>query len=167
MSPLRRGESASLASLEPIGHSRARMSRLEQIVAGLNPEQREAVQHTSGPLLVLAGAGSGKTRMLTHRIAHLIESGAARPFEILAVTFTNKAAREMRERVERLIGSEAGGHRGVWVSTFHSTCVRILRRDGSQLGYEPNFAIYDQDDSLALVKRVLKAIGAAEISARV
>jgi len=162
MSPARRGESASLASLEPIGHSRARMSRLEQIVAGLNPEQREAVQHTSGPLLVLAGAGSGKTRMLTHRIAHLIESGAARPWEILAVTFTNKAAREMRERVERLIGGEAGGQRGVWVSTFHSTCVRILRRDGSQLGYEPNFAIYDQDDSLALVKRVLKAIGADE-----
>ncbi len=138
------------------------MSRLEQIVSGLNPEQREAVQHVDGPMLVLAGAGSGKTRMLTHRIAHLIESGAARPWEILAVTFTNKAAREMRERVERLIGSGSGDTRGVWVSTFHSTCVRILRRDGSQLGYEPNFAIYDQDDSLALVKRVLKAIGADE-----
>ena len=138
------------------------MSSLEQIVAGLNPEQREAVQHVDGPLLVLAGAGSGKTRMLTHRIAHLIESGAARPFEILAVTFTNKAAREMRERVERLIGNSVGDTRGVWVSTFHSTCVRILRRDGAQLGYEPNFAIYDQDDSLALVKRVLKAIGADE-----
>ena len=138
------------------------MSRLDQIVAGLNPEQREAVQHVGGPLLVLAGAGSGKTRMLTHRIAHLIESGAARPFEILAVTFTNTAAREMRERVERLIGSGVGDTRGVWVSTFHSTCVRILRRDGAQLGYEPNFAIYDQDDSLALVKRVLRAIGADE-----
>jgi DNA helicase-2/ATP-dependent DNA helicase PcrA len=153
---------ASLAALGAIGDSRARMSRLDEIVAGLNPEQREAVQHVDGPLLVLAGAGSGKTRMLTHRIAHLIESGAARPFEILAVTFTNKAAREMRERVERLIGGAAGDTRGVWVSTFHSTCVRILRRDGAQLGYEPNFAIYDQDDSLALVKRVLKAIGADE-----
>jgi DNA helicase-2/ATP-dependent DNA helicase PcrA len=138
------------------------MSRLEQIVAGLNPEQREAVEHVDGPMLVLAGAGSGKTRMLTHRIAHLIESGAARPWEILAVTFTNKAAREMRERVERLIGGHEGDTRGVWVSTFHSTCVRILRRDGTQLGYEPNFAIYDQDDSLALVKRVLKSIGADE-----
>ena len=138
------------------------MSRLEEIVAGLNPEQREAVQHVDGPLLVLAGAGSGKTRMLTHRIAHLIESGAARPWEILAVTFTNKAASEMRGRVERLVGSGSGDTRGVWVSTFHSTCVRILRRDGTQLGYEPNFAIYDQDDSLALVKRVLKAIGADE-----
>jgi DNA helicase-2/ATP-dependent DNA helicase PcrA len=138
------------------------MSRLDEIVAGLNPEQREAVEHVDGPMLVLAGAGSGKTRMLTHRIAHLIESGAARPWEILAVTFTNKAAREMRERVERLVGGAEGDTRGVWVSTFHSTCVRILRRDGSQLGYEPNFAIYDQDDSLALVKRVLKALNADE-----
>jgi len=138
------------------------MSRVDEIVAGLNPEQREAVEHVEGPMLVLAGAGSGKTRMLTHRIAHLIESGAARPWEILAVTFTNKAAREMRERVERLVGGREGDTRGVWVSTFHSTCVRILRRDGSHLGYEPNFAIYDQDDSLALVKRVLKALGADE-----
>ena len=148
------------------------MSRVEEILSGLNPEQREAVVHRDGPLLVLAGAGSGKTRMLTHRIAHLIEGGACRPWEILAVTFTNKAAREMRERVERLLGgaprdigprSDVGGDtRGVWVSTFHSTCVRILRRDGTQLGYEPNFAIYDQDDSLALVKRVLKALDADE-----
>jgi DNA helicase-2/ATP-dependent DNA helicase PcrA len=130
---------------------------VDEIVAGLNPEQREAVEHVDGPLLVLAGAGSGKTRMLTHRIAYLIESGAARPWEILAVTFTNKAAREMRERVEKLVGGEPGDTRGVFVSTFHSSCVRILRRDGSHIGYEPNFAIYDQDDSLALVKRVLRA----------
>jgi len=134
---------------------------LEEITAGLNAEQAEAVRHVDGPLLVLAGAGSGKTRMLTHRIAHLIASGAAYPSEILAVTFTNKAAREMRERVERILG---GGTRGVWVSTFHSTCVRILRRDVGQLGYEPNFAIYDQDDSLALVKRVLRLLNADEKS---
>jgi len=134
------------------------VSRVDEIVSGLNPEQREAVEHVDGPLLVLAGAGSGKTRMLTHRIAHLIESGAARPWEILAVTFTNKAAREMRERVEKLVGGGAGDTRGVYVSTFHSACVRILRRDGSHLGYEPNFAIYDQDDTLALVKRVLRAL---------
>src|SRR5262245_32249489 len=99
--------------------------------------------------------------MLTHRIAHLIASGAAYPNEILAVTFTNKAAREMRERVERILG---GGTRGVWVSTFHSTCVRILRREAGHLGYEPNFVIYDQDDSLALVKRVLRLLNADEKS---
>ena len=131
----------------------------EEITSGLNPEQAEAVRHVDGPLLVLAGAGSGKTRMLTHRIAYLIASGAARPHEILAVTFTNKAAREMRERVERILG---GGTRGVWVSTFHSTCVRILRRDVTHLGYESNFAIYDSDDSLALVKRVLRLLDVDE-----
>ncbi|HTO09612.1 MAG TPA: UvrD-helicase domain-containing protein [Myxococcota bacterium] len=131
----------------------------EDIVRGLNAEQAEAVRHVEGPLLVLAGAGSGKTRMLTHRVAHLIASGAAYPHEILAVTFTNKAAREMRERVERILG---GGTRGVWVSTFHSTCVRILRRDVSHLGYESNFAIYDSDDSLALVKRVLRLLDVDE-----
>ena len=117
------------------------------------------MRHVEGPLLVLAGAGSGKTRMLTHRVAHLIASGAAYPHEILAVTFTNKAAREMRERVERILG---GGTRGVWVSTFHSTCVRILRRDVTHLGYESNFAIYDSDDSLALVKRVLRLLDVDE-----
>ena len=131
------------------------MAGSEQIVSGLNPEQRKAVQHTEGPLLVLAGAGSGKTRMLTHRIAWLIETGKARPWEILAVTFTNKAAREMRERVYSLLDDET---RGVWVATFHSTCVRILRRDISHLGYESNFAIYDQADSLHLVKRVLRSM---------
>ncbi len=131
------------------------MASSEQIVSGLNPEQRKAVQHTEGPLLVLAGAGSGKTRMLTHRIAWLIETGKARPWEILAVTFTNKAAREMRERVYALLDDET---RGVWVATFHSTCVRILRRDISHLGYESNFAIYDQADSLHLVKRVLRSM---------
>jgi DNA helicase-2/ATP-dependent DNA helicase PcrA len=127
----------------------------DRITAGLNPEQREAVLHIEGPLLVLAGAGSGKTRMLTHRIAHLIGSGRARPHEILAVTFTNKAAREMRERVDRLL---EGTGRGIWVATFHSTCVRILRREIAHLGYEPSFVIYDQSDSLALVKRVLRAL---------
>jgi len=133
----------------------------EEITRGLNAEQAEAVRHVDGPLLVLAGAGSGKTRMLTHRVAHLIASGAARPHEILAVTFTNKAAREMRERVEKILG---GGTRGVWVSTFHSTCVRILRRDVTHIGYEPNFAIYDSDDSLALVKRVERSLDVDEKS---
>ncbi len=131
------------------------MPDIRKIVAGLNPEQREAVQHSDGPMLVLAGAGSGKTRMLTHRIAWLIGTGRAHPHEILAVTFTNKAAREMRERVHGLLESET---LGVWVATFHATCARILRRDISHLGYEPNFAIYDQADSLQLVKRVLRAM---------
>jgi DNA helicase-2/ATP-dependent DNA helicase PcrA len=131
------------------------------LVEGLNPEQRLAVEHSDGPLLVLAGAGSGKTRMLTHRIAYLIASGKARGWEILAVTFTNKAAREMRERVERLLGEET---EGVWVSTFHSTCARLLRRDVGHLGYERNFAIYDDADSLALVRRVLEALGLSEKS---
>ena len=143
-----------------VGEARA-VPAPEDIVRGLNAEQAEAVRHVEGPLLVLAGAGSGKTRMLTHRVAHLIASGAAYPHEILAVTFTNKAAREMRERVERILG---GGTRGVWVSTFHSTCVRILRRDVTHLGYESNFAIYDSDDSLALVKRVLRLLDVDEKS---
>jgi len=138
-----------------------RLSLPSAILAGLNPQQRAAVEHADGPLLVLAGAGSGKTRMLTHRIAQLIASGRARPWEILAVTFTNKAAREMRERVDRLLPAQAAG---IWVSTFHSTCVRILRREIAQLGYEVGFSIYDQSDSLALTKRVLKAVGASERS---
>ena len=131
------------------------MSVAGAILEGLNPEQREAVQRTEGPLLVLAGAGSGKTRMLTHRIAHLIATGAAEPWQILAVTFTNKAAREMRERVDSLLGE---GALGIRMATFHSACVRILRRDIGELGYQPSFAIYDQSDSLAAVKRVLRAL---------
>jgi len=117
------------------------------------------VAYGDGPLLVLAGAGSGKTRMLTHRIAHLIATRRAWPSQILAVTFTNKAAREMRERVESLLDSR---DQRVWVATFHSTCVRILRREITQLGYQTSFAIYDQSDSLALVKRVLRSMNIDE-----
>src|ERR687891_665278 len=106
----------------------------------LNPEQREAVLHESGPLLILAGAGSGKTRVITYRIAYLIGDGHAEPDEVLAVTFTNKAAQEMRERVEALIGSECGG---VWLSTFHSLCARLLRREGPKIGLSRDFVIYD------------------------
>jgi DNA helicase-2/ATP-dependent DNA helicase PcrA len=131
------------------------LDEIDRILAPLNPEQREAVRFVEGPLLVLAGAGSGKTRALTHRIAHLIACGAARPFEILAVTFTNKAAREMRERVDALLEERA---RGVWVATFHSTCVRILRREIQHLGYQRSFAIYDDADSRNLTKRVLRAL---------
>jgi len=123
------------------------------IFDGLNPGQREAVENTEGPLLVLAGAGSGKTRVLTHRIAHLIGGCGIPPESILAVTFTNKAAGEMRERVEKLLGPMG---RGLWVGTFHSTCVRILRREIGQLGRSRGFAIYDDSDTLAVIKAVLR-----------
>ncbi len=119
----------------------------------LNPKQREAVLHTEGPLLILAGAGSGKTRVLTHRVACLIEERGINPWNILAITFTNKAAGEMRERVDRLVKAGAGS---VWVSTFHSLCVRILRRFIEYLGYENNFTIYDADDQKTLMKQVIK-----------
>ena len=119
----------------------------------LNPMQKEAVLHTEGPLLVLAGAGSGKTRVLTHRIAYLIEEKGVNPWNILAITFTNKAAGEMRERVDRLVGFGADS---IWVSTFHSSCVRILRRHIESLGYTTNFTIYDSDDQKTLMRLVLK-----------
>ncbi len=125
--------------------------RVERLLAGLNPPQREAVEHGDGPLLVLAGAGSGKTRVLTHRIAYLLATGAARPGEILAITFTNKAAAEMRDRVGRLIGRSV---RAMWVTTFHSSCARMLRVDAERLGYSKGFTIYDQGDSLRMVKRL-------------
>ena len=121
----------------------------EALLEGLNEPQREAVLHGEGPLLILAGAGSGKTRVLTHRIAHLVGSGQARPGEILAITFTNKAAQEMRERVEQLVGNRA---RAMWVMTFHSACARILRAEAEKLGYTRGFTIYDEQDSLRLVK---------------
>lgn len=121
----------------------------------LNEPQRGAVYYTEGPLLILAGAGSGKTRVLTHRIAYLIEEKGVNPWNILAITFTNKAAGEMRERVDRLVGF---GSESIWVSTFHSMCVRILRRHISLLGYDTNFTIYDADDQKTLMKDVCKLL---------
>ena len=121
----------------------------------LNPMQKEAVRHTEGPLLILAGAGSGKTRVLTHRIAYLIEEKEVNPWNILAITFTNKAAGEMRERVDSLVGF---GAESIWVSTFHSTCVRILRRYIEHLGYTTSFSIYDSDDQKTLMKQVFKTL---------
>ncbi len=128
----------------------------DSILEGLNPEQREAVETTEGPLLVLAGAGSGKTRVLVHRVAWLIGVCGIPPEQILAVTFTNKAAAEMRERVQKLLGPEA---EGLWISTFHSSCVRILRREAGHLGLSRGFVIYDDADSLGLVKEALRRRG--------
>jgi DNA helicase-2/ATP-dependent DNA helicase PcrA len=127
----------------------------EGLLEGLNEPQREAVLHGEGPLLILAGAGSGKTRVLTHRIAHLVGSGQARPGEILAITFTNKAAQEMRERVQGLVGGRA---RAMWVMTFHSACARMLRSDAERLGYTRGFTIYDEQDSLRLVKNCIEEL---------
>jgi DNA helicase-2/ATP-dependent DNA helicase PcrA len=124
-----------------------------RLAEDLNEHQREAVFHTGGPLLVLAGAGSGKTRVLTYRLAYLIESGQVRPHQTLAITFTNKAAGEMRERVAGLLGPSSGW---MWVCTFHSACARMLRQDAALLGYRTNFTIYDQDDSTRLVKHCLE-----------
>ena len=121
----------------------------------LNEQQKEAVYHTEGPLLILAGAGSGKTRVLTHRIAYLIEEKGVNPWNILAITFTNKAAGEMRERVDRLVGF---GSESIWVSTFHSMCVRILRRHIELLGYDNSFTIYDTDDQKTLMKDICKLL---------
>src|SRR5882724_7979620 len=126
-----------------------------QFLDSLNPEQREAVLHTHGPLLILAGAGSGKTRVITSRIAYLVGDGHARPEEVLAVTFTNKAAEEMRARVEALLGSECGR---MWVSTFHSLCARLLRREAPAIGLSRDFVIYDSSDQLTVVKQALKAL---------
>ena len=124
----------------------------ERLLAGLNSPQREAVTHGEGPLLVLAGAGSGKTRVLTHRVAWLLATGQARPDQILAITFTNKAAEEMRERVAALVG---GVERRMWVMTFHAACSRLLRMEAERLGYDKRFTIYDEADSLRMLKRCL------------
>jgi DNA helicase II / ATP-dependent DNA helicase PcrA len=134
----------------------ASQSRIEELLAGLNPPQREAVTHGEGPLLILAGAGTGKTRVLTHRIAFLEGTGMARANEILAITFTNKAAQEMRERVERLLGRRT---RAMWVMTFHAACARMLRAEAQRLGYTRQFTIYDQADARRLVKRSLDELG--------
>src|SRR5438045_2441460 len=124
-----------------------------QFLETLNPEQREAVLHIRGPLLILAGAGSGKTRVITSRITYLVGDGHAEPHEVLAVTFTNKAAEEMRARVEALLGSECSG---MWMSTFHSLCARLLRREAPAIGLSRDFVIYDSSDQLTVVKRALK-----------
>src|SRR6478752_8348369 len=126
-----------------------------QFLETLNPEQREAVLHTSGPLLILAGAGSGKTRVITSRIAYLVGDGHAEADEVLAVTFTNKAAEEMRARVESLLGADCSR---MWVSTFHSLCARLLRREAPAIGLSRDFVIYDSSDQLTVVKQALKSL---------
>jgi DNA helicase-2/ATP-dependent DNA helicase PcrA len=131
--------------------------RIDALLDGLNAPQRDAVTHGDGPLLILAGAGSGKTRVLTHRVAYLVHSGQARADELLAITFTNKAAQEMRERVELLLGRST---RGMWVLTFHAACTRILRVEAPRLGYTRQFTIYDQADARRLVKQCLDRVGA-------
>src|SRR5438552_3001231 len=127
----------------------------ESYLAGLNLAQREAVLETEGPLLVIAGAGSGKTRVLTNRVGHLITACGVKPNEILAITFTNKAANEMKERLEDLLGPTA---RRLWILTFHAACGRILRREAPRLGYRTNFTIYDQADQIRLTKACLEEL---------
>ncbi|PFK44063.1 DNA helicase PcrA [Bacillus cereus] len=129
------------------------MSITDKLLNGLNPEQQKAVQTTNGPLLLMAGAGSGKTRVLTHRIAYLLGEKGVAPWNVLAITFTNKAAREMRERIDTLVGPEA---EDIWISTFHSMCVRILRRDIDRIGINRNFTILDASDQLTVVKKIMK-----------
>jgi len=126
---------------------------MDDMINGLNKEQQEAVKHTEGPLLIMAGAGSGKTRVLTHRIAYLMGEKEVSPRNILAITFTNKAAREMKDRVSKLVGPQG---ENMWVSTFHSMCVRILRRDIDRIGYNSSFTILDSGDQLSVIKQVLK-----------
>lgn len=129
---------------------------IQEAVARLNPQQRQAVEATEGPLLIMAGAGSGKTRVLTHRIAYLIATRKAPPWAILAITFTNKAAREMQDRVSRLVGGAEG--RDIWVSTFHSMCVRILRREIERIGFSSNFSILDSTDQLSVIRNCMKEL---------
>lgn len=125
----------------------------EKLLANLNEQQQAAVKTTEGPLLIMAGAGSGKTRVLTHRIAYLLAEKQVAPWNILAITFTNKAAREMKERVQALLG---GAAEEIWISTFHSMCVRILRRDIDRIGIDRNFSILDTTDQLSVLKNILK-----------
>lgn len=131
------------------------MTEIDPLLAGLNPQQGTAVTHIGGPLLVVAGAGSGKTRVLTRRIAYLMARREVAPYQILAITFTNKAAGEMRERVAELVGPIA---KSMWVSTFHSACVRILRQEATRLGYSNSFSIYDSADSQRLISIVAKEL---------
>lgn len=129
------------------------MTQKHNLLAGLNDKQQAAVQTTQGPLLIMAGAGSGKTRVLTHRVAYLIDEKGVNPWNILAITFTNKAAKEMKERVVSILGTVG---EDVWVSTFHSMCVKMLRRDADLIGYNRQFTILDASDQQTLIKRILK-----------
>src|SRR5579872_4420492 len=135
----------------------------ERLLSGLNPEQKRAVTTTEGPLLIQAGAGSGKTKTLTHRIAYLIATHRATPYSILSVTFTNKAAREMRERVAHLLG-ESAENRGFmpYMGTFHSICVRMLRMDGEHIGIPRSYVIFDEADRLSAVKQASKQLSLDE-----
>ncbi|HET6511925.1 MAG TPA: UvrD-helicase domain-containing protein, partial [Candidatus Kapabacteria bacterium] len=129
---------------------------MSNLLAGLNPAQLEAVRNANGPTMIIAGAGSGKTRVLAHRIAYLMESGV-RPWEILSLTFTNKAAREMKDRIGQLVGPEQA--KDLWMGTFHSVFSRILRKHAAAIGYTSSFTIYDSDDSLSAIKQVMQALG--------
>ena len=140
--------------------ARARAAAAPPYLAGLNPEQREAVETLDGPVLVLAGAGTGKTRVLTTRIAHILTLGRARPSEILAVTFTNKAAREMKERVGKMVGQVVEGM--PWLGTFHSIGAKILRRHAELAGLKSDFTILDTDDQIRLIKQLIVAEGIDE-----
>src|SRR5579859_5322992 len=130
--------------------------RAERFLAGLNPHQREAVATVAGPLLILAGPGSGKTRVIVHRVAYMLDVKDVHPSNVLAVTFTNKAARELRARLDTLVGGQMA--RGMSVGTFHANCARWLRRDIKWLGRDPSFAIYDDGDQMDLVKQILKEL---------
>ena len=142
-----------MAGKESLRRSLHFMGNSNRLIDNLNDMQQQAVLHNTGPLLILAGAGSGKTRVLTHRIAYLTEERGVSPYQIIALTCTNKAAGEMKERVASIVGE---GAESIWVSTFHSSCVRILRRFIDTIGYDRQFTIYDSDDSKSLMKEVLK-----------
>ena len=134
------------------------MARIPEYLEKLNDQQRKAAMHIDGPLLILAGAGSGKTGTMTHRIAYMIKDGGVDPYNILAVTFTNKAAAEMRERVEALVGAKPG----MWIQTFHSAALRILRSEAERIGFTRSFVIYDPVDQKALIKNLLKELNLDE-----
>src|SRR5690606_36804792 len=144
---------APTAVKEPHGPTKADLEEAEALIAGLNPAQAEAARTTEGPVMIIAGPGSGKTRTLTHRIAYLLAARKAWPSQILALTFTNKAAREMKERVARLVGPEVA--RGLWMGTFHATFARLLRREAEHLGFSKDFSIYDTDDTERLIKTLM------------